>query len=102
MKIFYIVIILILAVIAGYFAFDLDSQSPQKEINSFEDCTAAGYPVMESYPRQCQTPEGTVFTEEVENQNRDLIKEKILGTWQNIGDPKNTLEFQENGKVIGR
>ncbi len=32
-------------------------------ISSFEDCVQAGYPVMESYPRQCKTPEGRTFVE---------------------------------------
>jgi len=32
-------------------------------IASFEECVAAGYPVMESYPRQCRTPDGTTFIE---------------------------------------
>ncbi len=32
---------------------------------SFEDCAAAGYPVMESYPRQCNTPDGRHYTEEL-------------------------------------
>ena len=36
------------------------------EITSFEECVEAGYPVMESYPRQCRTPDGRTFTEEVE------------------------------------
>lgn len=33
-------------------------------VNNFEDCVAAGNPVMESYPRQCQH-EGQGFTEEI-------------------------------------
>jgi len=33
------------------------------EINNFEDCVADGNPIMESYPRQCQTPDGRMFTE---------------------------------------
>lgn len=33
------------------------------EIESFEECTAAGYPVMESYPRQCKVPGGQTFIE---------------------------------------
>jgi len=43
-------------------------------INSFEEC-AAKYPVMESYPRQCSTPEGKHFTENIGNANElvDLI-----------------------------
>ncbi len=32
-------------------------------INSFQECVDAGYPVMESYPRQCATPDGRTFTE---------------------------------------
>lgn len=34
-------------------------------INSFEECAKAGYPVMESYPRQCRTPDGRLFVEPV-------------------------------------
>ncbi len=34
-------------------------------ISSFEDCVAAGYPVMESYPRQCRTDDGKHFVEDV-------------------------------------
>jgi len=34
-------------------------------ITTFEECAAAGNPVMESYPRQCSTPEGQLFVEEV-------------------------------------
>jgi len=32
-------------------------------INSFDECVNAGYPVMESYPRQCRTPDGRNFVE---------------------------------------
>ena len=35
------------------------------EILSFLDCEAAGYPVMESYPRQCRTKDGRTYTEEI-------------------------------------
>lgn len=31
---------------------------------SFADCVAAGYPVMESSPRQCKTPDGRTYAEE--------------------------------------
>ncbi len=36
------------------------------EILSFEECVAAGNPVMESYPRQCSA-DGKTFTEEIEH-----------------------------------
>lgn len=32
--------------------------------STFQDCIAAGNPVMESYPRQCRLPDGTVLTED--------------------------------------
>lgn len=31
------------------------------DIDNFEECAAAGYPVMESYPEQCRTPDGRLF-----------------------------------------
>ncbi len=30
-------------------------------VNTFADCKAAGYPIMESYPEQCRTPDGRTF-----------------------------------------
>ncbi len=35
-------------------------------VSSFAECEAAGYPVGESYPRQCWTPDGKHFVEDVE------------------------------------
>ncbi len=35
-------------------------------ITSFEECKSAGYPVMESYPEQCRTPDGVLFVQEIE------------------------------------
>lgn len=39
---------------------------PGSSITNFVDCAAAGYPIMESYPRQCRTPEGVTFVEETD------------------------------------
>lgn len=33
-------------------------------IDSFEDCAAAGYPIMDSYPEQCAVPGGPSFTKQ--------------------------------------
>lgn len=35
-----------------------------EEINSFNECLKAGYPVLESYPRRCKTEGDQTFTEE--------------------------------------
>ncbi len=42
-----------------------ENDSQDSNITDFEGCVAAGYPVMESYPRQCALPNGTVFVEEL-------------------------------------
>ncbi len=41
-------------------------------IDNFADCLAAGYPVAESYPRQCRTPEGIMFVEELATTTTEL------------------------------
>lgn len=38
----------------------------ESNIESFEECIAAGNPAMESYPRQCRTSDGKNFVEEVD------------------------------------
>ncbi len=40
-------------------------------VSSFAECEALGYPVMESYPRQCRTPEGETFTEDIDEPVHD-------------------------------
>jgi len=46
------------------------------EVQGFDDCVKAGYPVLESYPRQCKTPDGKTFTEDIGNEleKQDLIR----------------------------
>jgi len=53
-----------------------NGNAPLKEVTTFEECVAAGYPVMESYPRQCRTSGGESFTEFVGNEpeKTDLIR----------------------------
>ena len=44
-------------------------------IDNFWTCMEAGYPVMESYPRQCRIPQGELFVEDIGNEieKSDLI-----------------------------
>jgi len=37
----------------------------QPVVTNFEECRDVRYPILESYPRQCQTPDGRVFMEEI-------------------------------------
>jgi len=67
-------------------------------INDFEDCVLAGYPVMESFPRRCSTPDGRTFTE---NTNKQVVRDGcyIGGCSQQIcsGEPDvaSTCEYRE-------
>lgn len=65
-----IILIVLLLLVAGGVWFGMTRPAPAPEpeapeILSFEDCAAAGYPVAESYPQQCATPDGRVFAEEL-------------------------------------
>lgn len=45
-------------------------------VSDFASCAAAGYPVMESYPRRCAIPDGASFVEDIGNalDKADLIR----------------------------
>lgn len=46
------------------------------EVNNFQECLARNYLIMESYPRQCETPSGQIFVEDIGNtlDKIDLIR----------------------------
>lgn len=41
------------------------TSAPDVRVESFVECEAAGFPVMESFPRQCRAADGQLFVEEV-------------------------------------
>ncbi len=52
-----------------------EANAPTREIASFEECAAAGNPIMESYPAQCRTSEGKTFFQEIKkNALEELAK----------------------------
>ncbi len=57
-----VVVVLLLTV---WLAFFRTGQIVAPTVLSFEECVAAGYPVMESYPRQCRTPDGRLYVEDI-------------------------------------
>jgi hypothetical protein len=59
----FLIILAALAVIIFFIA----RTKPQKPITSFEQCAAAGYPVMQSYPPQCTLPSGRFFVQQLVN-----------------------------------
>ncbi len=61
-------------------------------IHSFEECVAAGNPVMESYPRQCRTNDGKHFVESILEFSLSYTKEGgFAGITQNI-----SIDTQDN------
>jgi len=66
--------IIVFALIAGVaLLFNRTSEDhPAGSIADFEDCVAAGYPVMETYPSTCKTPQGATFTQDIGNELEKL------------------------------
>jgi hypothetical protein len=56
----------ILVIVIGLFIFHRDIQAPTLPntlvVETFEQCVVAGYPIVETYPEQCRTPDGRNFT----------------------------------------
>lgn len=50
-------------------------------ISSFDECVAAGNPVMKSYPAQCRTSDGRIF---VENVGTEIEMENVI----RVGSPR--------------
>ena len=79
MKKIYLILAIVLVVGLAIFFF-VKSKKENITVVSFETCEKAGYPVMESYPRQCKTPDGRTYAEEIpekityKNASSDLIK----------------------------
>ena len=59
-----------LVALVGVIALIWNYQSGEEPIivSNFDECIAQGYPVLESYPRQCKTPEGQTFVEDIGNE----------------------------------
>ena len=66
-KIVILVVVLVVIIAAVLF---LGGNRDMQAIASFEECVAAGNPVMESFPRQCRTEDGVLFVEEVAEESQ--------------------------------
>ena len=56
-------ILVVLTIVAGLLISlsNIAKQQRVLSINTFEECALAGYPIAESYPEQCRTPDGRMF-----------------------------------------
>lgn len=66
-KLIYGILVVVILAIAGIglLVYQTIFIPTEEKITSFEECAKAGYPVLESYPRQCETPDGKIFVEKV-------------------------------------
>ncbi len=80
MKQIFLVIAFLAVLVAVVVAFVVLRQENDSDrfvsIANFEECASAGYPIMESYPRQCRTPDDQTFVEDIGNElgKIDLIR----------------------------
>jgi len=87
-----LVVFFIVLLMVGFGFWKYQQKSFVKQINSFEECAQAGYPILESYPEQCHTPDGKSFTRLITNQ-QNLQQETI----EEIG-----LSFQYPADLVYR
>jgi hypothetical protein len=62
-KIIFIIILIAIAVAVWAGVKKEDAETPT--VLSFADCVAAGYPISGQNPRQCKTPDGRTYAEEI-------------------------------------
>lgn len=57
----------VVIIASAFFAWKYWQLTKVQQITNFDQCAAAGYPVMESFPEQCATPDGRSFTRDLPN-----------------------------------
>ena len=62
-KIILLMIFILILIVIIFYIPSLNENNVK--ITNFEECAAAGFPVMESYPRQCRDAEGNLFVEDI-------------------------------------
>ena len=60
-------------------SFTEETSQKDPPVNSFDECSAAGYPIMESHPERCRTPDGRTFVRGIAPNKRSGIG-GIFGT----------------------
>lgn len=94
----------ILTTALGAYLVQQSTPKPKITINSFDDCIKAGYPVMESYPRQCRTPDGKSFTEILNEEEKKKLVPPIptpdeTVNWEIYTDSSKKFSFKYPGNL---
>ncbi len=72
-----IIVVVLIVIGGGYYWRYLDEQEKISEIMNFEECAAAGNPIMESYPRQCRAGDKN-FSEYIGNELEKINLIRII------------------------
>jgi hypothetical protein len=70
-KLIFIIVIIIVLGVSGLTAWQYLNYERLKnlsDVSNFEECMTKGNLVLESYPRQCRTPDGKTFVEDIGNE----------------------------------
>ena len=84
---------------AAFGAFSVFSRR-NPPVESYGECVARGYKIMETFPRQCQTPGGQIFTEDLGNipEKLDLINVESPGPGENVSSSPLSVKGQARGQ----
>ena len=84
-----IVLTLVFVAVVGGSVYVLATRSPVSTATNFDECVQEGNPVMESFPRQCNTKDGKHFTEDVSiiSQKDDLIRVTSPHSGETVSSP---------------
>lgn len=93
-RILYILLGLTIGLIAGgALGYTFGSTHGTKDtISSFDECVAAGYPLQDSWPERCSTPDGKSFTRPTTEGQSVSIDGKIVCLPHKDTDGEQTLE----------
>ncbi|HVX93071.1 MAG TPA: GerMN domain-containing protein [Candidatus Dojkabacteria bacterium] len=100
-----LVIIFVLLAIIAYLVYqntkNNNTTSNTKNITTYKECADAGYPILESFPSRCMTPDGRSFTNPDEHLNENPTTQtiKVYFPKSTVDDPSKV--FALNRDIVG-
>jgi hypothetical protein len=88
-----LILFLILIAVVYYVVFHT-----QKIVSTYEECAAAGYPILETYPPQCKAPDGKLYVKNVNSRSGYIAPKLPDGIY---GDNTGANCTADSGCVIG-
>jgi Immunoglobulin-like domain of bacterial spore germination len=98
-----------LPIIAVLFLAACGAKTSDTIVSDFRSCASAGFPIMESFPRQCRGPDGTTYRESPRDTDGDavdihvtsLLPDGIIsGTASIFGKARGTWFFEGSFPIV--